>query len=167
MNKNRQDLLHLIWEAQDTAYDLMYEYDQLPHPYGDHVLYQAEAHVISLIATQPNITITDISNILRKTPSACSQIVRKLRAKGWVEQQRNEENNRVYNLRLTDEGMEVFRAHSAFDAEGQKRTFRRLEEFTDEELEHHLAVQEGLIAAYQEDVRISREYFRKPAPENK
>ena len=167
MNKNRQDLLHLIWEAQDTAYDLMYEYDQLPHPYGDHVLYQAEAHVISLIAMQPNITITDISNILRKTPSACSQIVRKLRAKGWVEQQRNEENNRVYNLRLTDEGMEVFRAHSAFDAEGQKRTFRRLEEFTDEELEHHLAVQEGLIAAYQEDVRISREYFRKPAPENK
>lgn len=167
MNKNRQNLLHLIWEAQDTAYDLMCEYDQLPHPYGDHVLYQAEAHVISLIATQPNITITDISNILRKTPSACSQIVRKLRAKGWVEQQRNEENNRVYNLRLTDEGMEVFRAHSAFDAEGQKRTFRRLEEFTDEELEHHLAVQEELIAAYQEDVRISREYFRKPAPENK
>lgn len=161
MNKNRQTLLNQIWEAQDTAYDLMYEYDQLPHPYGEYILYQAEAHVISLIATKPGITITDISNILRKTPSACSQIVRKLRTKKWVEQVRNEENNRVYNLRLTKEGMSVFRDHSAFDIEGQARTFKRLEAFSDEVLKHHLAVQEALIAAYQEDVRISREYFRK------
>ena len=84
MRKDREELLRDIWEAQDEAYDLMYEYDSLPHRYGDNTLYQSEAHVIDLIGENPEITVTEIAAILKKTASACSQIVRKLRAKGWV-----------------------------------------------------------------------------------
>ena len=40
-------------QAQDTAYDLMSEYDSLPHSYGENVLYQAEAHLIDRIALHP------------------------------------------------------------------------------------------------------------------
>lgn len=159
MNEKRAELLDQIWTAQDTAYDLMCEYDSLPHRYGENILYQAEAHLIDLIALHPDITITDISNILRKTPSACSQIVRKLRAKGWVEQIRNEENNRVINLRLTEEGMKVFQDHDAFDQDCQEKTFKRLDTFTDEELAVALTVQQHINEAYQDDVRRSREYF--------
>lgn len=159
MDKKRAELLDQIWAAQDTAYDLMCEYDSLPHRYGENTLYQAEAHLIDLIALHPDITITDISNILRKTPSACSQIVRKLRAKGWVEQIRNTENNRQVNLRLTEEGEKVFQDHNAFDQDCQEKTFRHLDAFTDEELAVALAVQQKLIEAYQDDVRRSREYF--------
>ena len=83
MRKDREELLRDIWEAQDEAYDLMYEYDSLPHRYGDNTLYQSEAHVIDLIGENPEITVTEIAAILKKTASACSQIVRKLRAKGW------------------------------------------------------------------------------------
>jgi len=160
LDKERMDLLDQIWKAQDTAYDLMLEYDSLPHRYGDNILYQAEAHLIDLIALHPDITITDIANILRKTPSACSQIVRKLRGKGWVEQIRNEENNRQINLRLTEEGQKVFQDHDAFDQECQDMTFRHLDAFTDEELAVALAVQQRINEAYQDDVRRSREYFR-------
>ena len=39
--------------------------------------------------------------MVRKTPSACSQLVRRLRDKGWVEQVRNAANNRQVMLRLT------------------------------------------------------------------
>ena len=39
-------LLRQIWDAQDTAYDLMNEYDSLPHYYGSVVLYQAEAYIV-------------------------------------------------------------------------------------------------------------------------
>ena len=42
MSKKREELLEQIWAAQDTAYDLMSEYDSLPHSYGENVLYQAE-----------------------------------------------------------------------------------------------------------------------------
>lgn len=104
MSKKREELLEQIWAAQDTAYDLMSEYDSLPHSYGENVLYQAEAHLIDRIALHPGVTVTDLANMVRKTPSACSQLVRRLRDKGWVEQVRNTANNRQVMLRLTPPG---------------------------------------------------------------
>lgn len=65
----------------DTAYDLMHVYDSLPHRYGDAVLYQSESHVVSCIGEKPQITVTDLAAILKKTTSVCSQLVRKLRKK--------------------------------------------------------------------------------------
>lgn len=161
MGEKRKALLKQLWEAQDAAYDLMCEYDSLPHHYGENILYQAEGHIIDLIAAYPGITITDLGNILKKTPSACSQIVRKLKAKGWVEQTRNKENNRQYNLELTGGGMRVYEDHRSFNRACQEATFALLESFTDEELEHHVQVQRKVNEAYQEDVRRSREKFFK------
>lgn len=153
----REEVLQKVWEAQDEAYALMSEYDSLPHRYGENTLYQAEGHIIDLIAAYPGITATDLAETLRKTVSACSQIIRKLRAKGWVEQTRNETNNRLYNLSLTAEGEKVYQAHARFDRECQARTFHLLDGFSEEALAIHLAIQRQLNAAYQEDVRRSRE----------
>ncbi len=154
-------LLRQIWDAQDTAYDLMNEYDSLPHYYGSVVLYQAEAYIVNLVGQHPGITVTQLAEILNKTTSACSQIVRKLRAKGFVEQIRNPDNNRLYNLELTKEGTQVFQAHIQFNQECQKKTFDLLQGFTNEELLIHLRVQEKLNEAYQDDVKRSREQFAK------
>ena len=52
-------LFRQIWAAQDTAYDLMSEYDSLPHCYGSVVLYQAEAYIVNLIGQHPGITVTE------------------------------------------------------------------------------------------------------------
>lgn len=158
--QGRLGLLEQIWMAMDEAYDLMDEYDALPHRYGANVLYQAEAHIIDLIARYPDITITDLANLLRKSPSACSQIVRKLKDKGWVDQMRNEENNRQIKLRLTESGMVVYRDHDAFDQDCRERTFRRLAEFSDQELAVYVGIQRQINDAFQDDVRRSREYFR-------
>ena len=154
-------LLRQIWDAQDTAYDLMNEYDSLPHYYGSVVLYQAEAYIVNLVGQHPGITVTQLAEILNKTTSACSQIVRKLRAKGFVEQIRNPDNNRLYNLELTKEGTQVFQAHIQFNQECQKKTFDLLQGFTNEELLIHLRVQEKLNEAYQDDVKRSRDQFAK------
>lgn len=154
-------LLRQIWQAQDAAYDLMSEYDSLPHYYGSVALYQAEAYIVNLIGQHPGITVTRLAEILNKTTSACSQIVRKLRAKGFVEQIRNPGNNRLYNLELTQEGTKVFQARIRFNQECQKKTFDLLEGFTDEELLIHLKVQQKLNEAYQDDVKRTREQFAK------
>ena len=168
MEQQREALLGQIWAAQDEAYDLMYEYDSLPHRYGAHILYQSEAHIIDLIGEHPEITVTELAAILKKTPSACSQIVRKLRAKGWVEQVRNTANNRQVMLRLTpagehlyltESGKQVYQAHTAFNQSCQEATFQLLSNFSPEELEHHLMVQRKLNEAYQDDVRRSRDYL--------
>ena len=88
VEQKRGKLLNQVWNLQNEAYDLMCEYDAMPHRYGECMLYQAEAHMIDLIALYPGITAADLAKVLRKTPSACSQTLRKLREKGLVEQLR-------------------------------------------------------------------------------
>ena len=161
MEQQREALLGQIWAAQDEAYDLMYEYDSLPHRYGAHILYQSEAHIIDLIGEHPEITVTELAAILKKTPSACSQIVRKLKEKGWVEQTRNRDNNRQFNLKLTESGQKVYEDHLEFNRYCQAETFGLLAGFSSEELEHHVMVQRKINEAYQGDVRRSRERFLK------
>lgn len=148
----RKKLLTQLWDAQNKAYDLMSEYDELPHCYGEHVLYQAEGNIAELVAIHPGTTVTDLSVILKKTPSACSQIVRKLVEKGFVEQIRNPENNRQYNLWLTEKGQDLYRKHQEFNHLCQMETYRLLEGFTEEELEHHVRVQQKINEAYQCDI---------------
>ena len=77
---------------------LMNEYDSLPHDYGNAVLYQSEAHLIQCIGQNDGITVTEASKLLKKTKSACSQMVKKLVGKNWVKQTRNQKNNREYNF---------------------------------------------------------------------
>lgn len=158
-DEKRSELLEQIWNQQNQAYDLMCEYDAMPHRYGECMLYQAEAHMIDLIALYPGITAADLASILRKTPSACSQTLRKLREKGLVEQLRNAENNRQYKLQLTESGQALYRDHAAFSADCQQRTFDRLAEFTEEELALYLRVQQRINEAYADDVLRSRKHF--------
>lgn len=158
-DEKRSELLEQIWNQQNQAYDLMCEYDAMPHRYGECMLYQAEAHMIDLIALYPGITAADLASILRKTPSACSQTLRKLREKGLVEQLRNAANNRQYKLRLTESGQALYRDHAAFSADCQQRTFDRLAEFTEEELALYLRVQQRINEAYADDVLRSRKHF--------
>ncbi|WP_247643408.1 MULTISPECIES: MarR family transcriptional regulator [Eubacteriales] len=158
-DEKRRELLEQIWNQQNQAYDLMCEYDAMPHRYGACMLYQAQAHMIDLIAQYPDITAADLAVILRKTPSACSQTLRKLREKGLVEQLRNTANNRQYKLQLTESGQALYRDHAAFSADCQQRTFDRLAEFTEEELALYLRVQQRINEAYADDVRRSREVF--------
>ena len=158
-DEKRRELLEQIWNQQNQAYDLMCEYDAMPHRYGACMLYQAQAHMIDLIAQYPDITAADLAVILRKTPSACSQTLRKLREKGLVEQLRNTANNRPYKLQLTESGQALYRDHAAFSADCQQRTFDRLAEFTEEELALYLRVQQRINEAYADDVRRSREVF--------
>ena len=122
---------------------------------------QAEAYIVNLVGQHPGITVTQLAEILNKTTSACSQIVRKLRAKGFVEQIRNPDNNRLYNLALTESGRKVYEARHAFNLECQAITFRLLEGFSEEELEAHLRVQQVLNQAYEGDIRRSREAMKK------
>ena len=163
MDARRKELLAGIWNAQDDAYELMYEYNSLPHYYGENILYQAEGQIIDFVAIHPGITITELGTLLQKTPSACSQLVRRLRAKGWVEQTRNEENNRLYNLTLTESGMHIYRDHLQFAQSCQDIAFRLLSKFSTQELESHLQVQRRLIEAYRGDVMRSRR--RQAVPE--
>lgn len=156
MSTSQRDELHQkMIDLLDTGYDLMHEYDLLPHKYGSVLLYQSEAKVIEYIGKHENVTVTDLSANLGKTTSAYSQIIRKLKKKGWVEQTRNAENNREYLLHLTGEGWRVFYDHEHFEQCCLLRTYDEVSCFTDEEILTFCKVFEKLNRSFAMDVEDS------------
>lgn len=152
---SRDDLCLRLMDAVDVGYDLMAEYDSLPHQYGDTTMYQAESKAIQYIGRHPETTITELAAANGKTASAYSQLIRKLKQKGWVQQTRNEHNNREYNLTLTEMGWRIFKAHHAFEQACYERTFQQLNAFSNEELELFCRVQACLNEAFKMDVQDS------------
>ena len=63
------------------------------------------------------------------------EIIRKLRKKGLVFQKRNKDNNREYNLFLTDYGWSIYKAHAAVDEECGRRKLKQLSVFREEGVE--------------------------------
>lgn len=141
-----------LLQSFDKGYELCFEYDSMPHQYGDEVLYQSEMHFLEVVGDTPSITITVISQQLGKTKSACSQMVRKLVKKELLTQERNEKNNREYYLNLTERGKEIYEVHKEFDEKCIQRTYKSLADFSEEELQSYISVQKTLNQVFQKDV---------------
>ncbi|MFQ9705452.1 MAG: PfkB family carbohydrate kinase [Enterocloster clostridioformis] len=159
---NRRYLLYcdMMTELKLTN-QLMNEYDSLPHDYGNAVLYQSEAHLIQCIGQNDGITVTEASKLLKKTKSACSQMVKKLVGKNWVKQTRNQKNNREYKLHLTEEGLIVHDHHENFGPYGlMSTTSKELYNFTDEELQLYIKIQKRMNELIGLDVERSYNYFK-------
>lgn len=160
-DKERYQLYCDLINMLDEGCSLIMEYDSFPHDYGDAVLYQAESRIIHLVGETPGITATELAGILKKTPSACSQLIRKLRQKGWMEQIRNENNNREYRLNLTEEGWNIYKGHYKFEQRCYLRSFHNLDGFSDEDLNVYMAIQKKLNESFAIDVEESRHDFCK------
>ena len=140
----------------DQGCDLTEEYDALLHNYNGTILFQAESQMIKMIGNHPGITASEISKSFGKTGSASSQLICKLKEKGWVRQERNQENNRLYNLYLTESGSEIYENHRQFEERCYQRTFHSLDRFSDEDLNTYIAIQRHLNATFHMDVEESR-----------
>ena len=147
----KEELYLQIMDGLEKSCRLMAAYDEMPHEYGDSILYQVESHTIERIGIAPGITSSELSAGMNKTPSASSQIIRKLRKKGLVFQKRNKDNNREYNLFLTDYGWRIYKAHAAVDEECGRR--KQLSVFSEEELRTYLKIHNVINEGFEADVR--------------
>lgn len=147
--------LDMITEI-DEGSALIQEYDSQLHDYDGVILYQAESQLIKLIGNYPGISAAECARKLRKTLSACSQLIKKLKNKKWIYQVRNEQNNRVYNLYLTDEGKVIYQGHKNFEERCYKRTYRLLNDCSDEDFQTFIRVHKLINAGFHLDVEESR-----------
>lgn len=155
-DKRRYGLYCEMIDQLDEGCRLINEYDAIPHDYGTATLYQAESQMIHLVGEYPGITAVEIASMLKKTPSACSQLIRKLRKKEWMEQVRNEENNREYRLYLTESGWEIFRGHNRFEQACYRRSYGSLAEFSEKDFQTYIEIQKRLNKTFALDVEESR-----------
>ncbi|MDD3253141.1 MAG: winged helix-turn-helix transcriptional regulator [Lachnospiraceae bacterium] len=155
-NKERYQLYCDMINELDEGCRLITEYDALPHDYGSDTMYQAESQLIHIVGKNPGITASEIAELLKKTPSACSQLIRKLRKKEWMEQILNKDNNRQYQLYLTDAGWKIYKVHDAFEQCCYQRSFRNLDGFSDADFAVYIAIQKKLNETFALDVAESR-----------
>jgi Transcriptional regulators len=151
-DKSRYALFQEMIGELDEAFNLVNQYDSMLHDYNGVILYQAESQLIKLIGNFPGISAAECARILKKSLSACSQLIKKLRKKEWIAQERNELNNRVYNLYLTDSGKEIYRNHKKFEEKCYRRTYKLLHSFTEEEFRTFLKIQEAINIGFRKDI---------------
>jgi DNA-binding MarR family transcriptional regulator len=161
MSKKRDEIFGELMEQIDEAYDLMSDYDAIPHNYGgDEYLYQSESQIIHVVGEHPGITARELSDLIRKTPSFCSQNIKKLRAKGYIEQTKNKYNAREYLLQLTEKGREMYAEHRDFEQRCLRRTLGNLSGFSDDELRRFIDIQKKINETFALDVGESRKELR-------
>lgn len=151
----RYELYCKMLDELDESCRLIIDYDSVPHNYGSATLYQAESQIIHQVGNRPGITANEIAAIFKKTPSACSQLIRKLRKKELITQKRNKENNREYQLYLTEDGEKIFRDHDHFEKCCYQRSYQNLSSFSEEDFKTYIAIQQKLNETFAMDVEES------------
>lgn len=137
------------------------DYNALPHDYNGITLYQAEAQFIKKIGNNPGITITELSEYFGKTKSACSQLMYRMKKKGFLLQKRNEHNNREYNLYLSEDGEHLYQSHKIFEEKCYHRTAEMLNIFSKSELDTYQRIQKKMNESFLLDVLESKELDQK------
>lgn len=155
MGSNKYDLFLKLIEAFDKGCKYVDDYNALLHNYGGVIMYQAESQFIRQIGLNPGITITELAAIFDKTKSACSQLMRRMKEKGWIYQERNKENNREFRLFLTEAGQKIYVNHREFEDACYQRTINMLDAFSEKELQTYIDIQKQLNKAFKLDVEES------------
>lgn len=157
LSKNYYTLFRRLIDTFDQGWRCVEDYNELLHDYNGVLMYQAESQFIHQIGKNPGITVTELANVFHKTRSACSQLMRRMKEKGWLYQKRNIANNREYNLYLTEEGEKIYSYHKAFESSCYERTAQMLSQFSEEELETYIRIQEKMNEAFSLDVEESKQ----------
>lgn len=74
----------------------------------------SEMHVIDNIGVNKERTMSDTAKDLKVTSGTLTTAIDNLIKKGYVERRRSAEDRRVVKIKLTDKGMEAFKAHEDF-----------------------------------------------------
>lgn len=82
---------------------------------GDILLYPNEVYTLKAIAQQEGINQTELSEQMFRTKGATSSVIRKLKKKGLIIQQEDEQDSRISRLYPTEKGREVYQKHLDYD----------------------------------------------------
>ncbi|WP_242271051.1 MarR family winged helix-turn-helix transcriptional regulator [Bacillus cereus group sp. BfR-BA-01425] len=95
------------WE--NIYYHLRYEYE-------DNLSHQA-IRILQIVSREKEITIGKVATELTLSHNTASEHVKRLIQKGFIMKERNKQDERVVNLILTKEGIEVLEKHTLLDKE--------------------------------------------------
>ena len=133
------DRLEAFYKLMDSHHELtqfLIKYLNTPRNYStDDKIFMVEMHLLDAIGRNEGISITELGNLVQRTPGAISQTVNKLEKKGFLEKRIDAATPKVRNLHLTDKGRKAFDFHKQLDRENYMRVLTELPQFTAEEFQ--------------------------------
>ena len=113
---NKDDLL---FEQLSRIQWLMHRYHQQKHreygPMGNP--HRGQGRILTLLRLQPQISQKDLGYLLDMRPQSLGELLMKLERSGYITRTPSEEDRRILNIRLTEEG------EKAAEQAGQKPDF--------------------------------------------
>lgn len=117
-------------DIMQPMYDLVLSYSNyysIRKDYGSGVqLTMIEMHILQDLTEAESQTVSSLAEKWKRTPSAISQIIRKLEDKGLLERLQNKDDRKSYNLILTSLGEQTVLAHSRYDNIDIVKTHKKL-----------------------------------------
>lgn len=111
---NKMDEFKAFMEKVNYFDRILDRYQSLPRCYGsDFLLFSSEADLLEEIGDHEPITATELARRKISTPSAISQIVKKLDSKNLLQRDTLDGNRKTIYLRLSEEGRKIYEYHRA------------------------------------------------------
>ena len=86
-----------------------------PRDYGTgELLYMSEVEVITEVARNPEINLTELSQLLGVTKATLSPIVNRLEKKGYLSKKQSPNNSKIRLLSLKDKGLKAIQGMEAY-----------------------------------------------------
>lgn len=163
MNENNisvSDLYNAFSKKSETIQNfaaLLTQIGKTPIDYGSGTLHtMTEMHLLTAIADNPGITVTELAAMKGKTPSAISQIIKKLDQKGYLERNRDDTHKRKVLYFVTEPGKRQSDLHKQYDVGQMSQLFDILGQWcSPKELDNFFHVVERYVAArgFQEEIK--------------
>ena len=128
---------------------ILNRYQSLPRWYGREVLlYASEADLLAAIGDGEPITATELARLKVSTPSAISQTVKKLDAKGLLIRDAQDGDRRTVRLRLSETGRQVYQLHRQREVSQYDAYMRELADYSPEDIARAAALVDFVSEKY-------------------
>lgn len=120
----------------NSFFDLLCSVERIqkkPKEYNGYLLYHSEINLIEAISHNPNSNLSKLSEILKITKGAITQLNSKLLQKKLVEQYTLRRNKKEKYFRLTKEGISVKEKHQEYHKESNSRLCNYMRSLSEEE----------------------------------
>ncbi|HCO18249.1 MAG TPA: MarR family transcriptional regulator [Tissierellales bacterium] len=103
------------------------DYMNSGHEYSDGIpMSMMEAHILTDICDNENMTVTTLAENWERSKSATSQTVRKLMSKGLIQRKESEDSGKVFHLSPTERGKKISDDHKRYDVLDTIKTLKVL-----------------------------------------
>lgn len=82
--------------------------------------------ILQLIQKEPDVTVRKVADAFQISHNTSSEHIKKLEQQGWVVKKRSENDQRVVNLTLSEQGLKVVKENTELDGEKLALVFARL-----------------------------------------